>query len=79
VALTKERCPCCNEHHPADEGITVFYRMFVCLCTVESRGCGIFWEDEWCSNCNDKCPECGKEIEPLDDVVEKVIEEAVYA
>lgn len=25
---------------------------------------GTEWEDEWDSMCNDKCPECNKEIEP---------------
>lgn len=26
--------------------------------------CGQEWNDQWDSMCNDRCPECGKEIEP---------------
>ena len=26
--------------------------------------CGVEWENTWESSCNDKCPICGKEIEP---------------
>ena len=26
--------------------------------------CGKEWEDRWSCACNDKCPECNKEIEP---------------
>lgn len=28
--------------------------------------CGCVWEDVWGCQCNDKCPECGKEIEPYE-------------
>lgn len=27
--------------------------------------CGITWDDVWDCACNDRCPLCGKEIEPL--------------
>jgi hypothetical protein len=26
--------------------------------------CGIAWTDQWSSTCNDRCDECGAEIEP---------------
>lgn len=26
--------------------------------------CGYTWQDEWSCMCNDRCPECNKEIEP---------------
>jgi len=26
--------------------------------------CGHSWEDEWSCQCNDKCPECNREIQP---------------
>ena len=26
--------------------------------------CGEEWEDEWDYTCNDRCPNCGAEIEP---------------
>jgi hypothetical protein len=28
------------------------------------RHCGTEWVDSWDSMCNDRCPVCGKEIEP---------------
>ena len=28
--------------------------------------CGHRWTDEWSCMCNDKCPKCGKEIEPYE-------------
>lgn len=28
--------------------------------------CGCMWTDTWDCNCNDRCPECNKEIEPYD-------------
>jgi uncharacterized protein with PIN domain len=28
------------------------------------RHCGEEWQDQWDSMCNDRCPECNKEIEP---------------
>ena len=28
------------------------------------RHCGEEWQDQWDSTCNDRCPECNKEIEP---------------
>jgi hypothetical protein len=28
--------------------------------------CGETWEETWECACNDKCPVCGKEIEPLE-------------
>ena len=27
--------------------------------------CGIAWTDCWTSQCNDECPICGKEVEPI--------------
>lgn len=30
------------------------------------NSCDEHWTDEWSSTCNDKCPKCGKEIEPCD-------------
>lgn len=27
--------------------------------------CGVCWQDHWSCTCNDKCPVCNKEIEPL--------------
>ena len=29
--------------------------------------CGCSWEDTWSCACNDKCPECNREIEPSSD------------
>ena len=26
--------------------------------------CGTTWQDEWSCQCNDRCPECNKEVEP---------------
>lgn len=28
--------------------------------------CGSEWEDEWDCMCNDRCPNCNKEIEPYE-------------
>ncbi len=28
--------------------------------------CGYQWQDEWDCTCNDRCPECNKEIEPYE-------------
>lgn len=36
--------------------------------------CGAEWWDEWDFLCNDRCPECNKEIEP--DEYEEVPEDA---
>ena len=30
------------------------------------RHCEVSWDDEWSCTCNDKCPECGAEIEPYE-------------
>lgn len=30
----------------------------------ECQGCDVEWSSEWDCMCNDKCPECGSEIEP---------------
>lgn len=38
--------------------------------------CDEEWEDEWSCMCNDKCPECGKEYEPVTSVVLR--EDSVY-
>lgn len=27
--------------------------------------CKVEWDDVWTCTCNDKCPECNKEIEPI--------------
>jgi len=29
------------------------------------RHCNIQWDDEWDCECNDRCPECNKEITPF--------------
>jgi hypothetical protein len=57
--LTKNECPLCHERHPADEGIVLYSRDFKC------PDCGTEWRDLWCSDCNDHCPGCDAEIEPL--------------
>ena len=31
-------------------------------------GCGCHWEDEWDCTCNDRCPNCNKEIEPYSSI-----------
>lgn len=36
--------------------------------------CGVTWEDTWTCACNDRCPECNTEIEPVESI-EKTIEE----
>lgn len=56
--LTRHKCPLCGEHHPAEEGIVIYARRFIC------PNCGIEWKDLWCSDCNDRCPGCNGEIEP---------------
>lgn len=58
--LTKYECPICKERHPADEGIVLFARIFIC------PDCGTEWRDLWCADCNDHCPRCDAEIEPLE-------------
>ena len=57
--ITRNECPLCLAHHPAEEGITFYTRDFLC------PRCGTEWEDVWCADCNDKCPTCNAEIEPL--------------
>lgn len=52
------RCLMCGSDHAAAEGITEFTRQFKC------PDDGTEWEDVWCADCNDKCPQCNKEIEP---------------
>lgn len=32
--------------------------------SIQYEHCGLVWEDEHSSACNDKCPRCNKEIEP---------------
>ena len=33
--------------------------------------CQLDWQDEWDCACNDKCPDCNKEIEPYEsDLIE---------
>lgn len=71
--LTKEKCPCCGDYHPAEEGITVVRREFECT------ECGESWEDEWCCDCDDECPNCGTDMTSLEVISEDVIEEPVYA
>jgi hypothetical protein len=46
-------CATCKSEHPASEGITVYVRYFECT------ECGTYWEDTWCSDCDDDCPNCG--------------------
>lgn len=31
----------------------------------ECSKCGMCWFDGWCCACNDKCPNCNTETEPL--------------
>jgi hypothetical protein len=70
-AQTQRTCPFCNNHHIAKEGITAFYREFIC------SGCGEQWTDVWCVACNDRCPRCGLETEPEPGVRSRDIEQAV--
>lgn len=28
--------------------------------------CDVAWDDRWSCMCNDKCPECNREIEPTE-------------
>ena len=56
--ITRNVCPLCKEHHPADEGIVLYVREFVC------SDCGAEWSDLWCADCNDRCPNCDAENEP---------------
>jgi hypothetical protein len=65
--LTRNKCPLCGDHHTAEEGIVLYVREFNC-----SR-CGEEWTDRWCSDCNDKCPDCNAEIEPLPDSSREVV------
>jgi predicted RNA-binding Zn-ribbon protein involved in translation (DUF1610 family) len=58
IALTANKCPLCGDYHPADEGIILFIRNFIC------PNCGTEWRDLWCADCNDHCPSCDAEIEP---------------
>lgn len=30
--------------------------------------CGCAWTDDWSCACNDRCPECNREIEPHESV-----------
>lgn len=30
--------------------------------------CNVEWDDTWDCMCNDKCPECNKEIEPYESI-----------
>lgn len=70
-ALTKQECPCCEERHPASQGITVFTRAFEC------ERCAFYWEDVHCSNCDDKCPNCGNTMEPFEVMDEEIVEAAL--
>jgi hypothetical protein len=45
-----------TENRPAPEVVMRFRNHY--------RHCGVEWDDEWDSTCNDKCPECNAEIEP---------------
>lgn len=69
--LTKKTCSCCNEKHPADQGISLYVRKFKC------SECGHEWIDVWCSDCDDRCPECNSETVPLEGSEEIVIEEPI--
>jgi hypothetical protein len=42
-----------------DEAETQYRNHYECPCGAE-------WYDVWSCMCNDKCPACGKEIEPTD-------------
>ena len=35
------------------------------LYEVHYRHCGEYWIDAWSCPCNDRCPTCNSEIEPL--------------
>ena len=37
---------------------------------------GVEWEDRWECMCNDKCPACGKEIEPYESIDDDATEDA---
>ncbi len=37
---------------------------------------GVEWEDRWECMCNDKCPACGKEIEPYESIDTDATEDA---
>jgi hypothetical protein len=69
VAVTESMCWLCLDYHWATEGIVHYGRYFEC-----SR-CGTEWYDIWCSDCNDRCPNCNGEIEPSESEVLEVIEE----
>jgi len=65
--ITKKKCPVCDTRHPADEGIVLYVREFICpICDAE-------WTDLWCSDCNDHCPGCDAEIESQPDSVRSMI------
>jgi hypothetical protein len=64
--VTRLVCPKCSDRHPAEQGIILYTRQFVCPNDNET------WSDVWCSNCNDKCPKCGAEIEPSETTEETI-------
>lgn len=45
----------------------IFHNFYECLT------CDEHWDDHWSCACNDKCPSCGKEIEPYDHVISPVV------
>lgn len=57
-------CPSCfpfgarvYEHDEHDEPL--YLNHYRCPCGAE-------WEDSWSCTCNDRCPDCNKEIEPYE-------------
>jgi hypothetical protein len=37
--------------------------------------CGLVWVDLWDCECDDKCPDCGHEIEPFESQEVKALEQ----
>lgn len=70
-AMTAQDCPVCEEPHPVSEGIMVVHRSFKC------PDCGTYWEDTYCCDCDDDCPECGTTCTSLEILSEEVIVEPV--
>ena len=57
--LREFKCPHCKGN-TAECGGRTFEREFEC------PNCGTTWTDTWCCACNDRCPYCDTECEPVD-------------
>lgn len=56
-----ELCPlAASSLEPKESGPAPWYRNYY-RCSV----CRTAWEDEWDCTCNDRCPRCNAEIEPI--------------